>query len=319
MKIVCLDGYTLYPAGDARWKDFAEYCDIEVYDRTSPAEIIDRVGDAEMVLTNKVPFDAQTIAALPSLKYIGVLATGYNIVDVAAAARAGITVTNIPSYSTRSVAQQVFALLLAITNRVEEYAIGVAEGKWSSCADFTYRNREWPELAGKTMGIVGFGNIGSAVAAIASAFGMKVALYTSRSQDQLPEGYVKMSLDELFANSDVVSLHCPLTAETRGMVDGRRLALMKPSAILINTGRGPLVDENALATALCEDRLFGAGLDVLTNEPPKPDCPLLSAPNCFITPHVAWASTEARERLFALALGNVAAYLDGNPVNVVSH
>ncbi len=316
-KIVCLDGYSLYPATDERWKAFTDYCDIEVYDRTRPDEIVERVGDAELVLTNKVPMNAATISALPSLRYIGVLATGYNIVDIEAASRAGVVVTNIPSYSTHSVAQQVFALLLAITNRVEDYALGVSEGRWSRCADFTYREREWPELAGKTLGIVGYGHIGSAVAKIASAFGMNIALYTSRRQDELPEGYTKMTLDELFASSDVVSLHCPLTDETRGMVDSRRLALMKSSAILINTGRGPLVDEDALAAALKEGKIYGAGLDVLVNEPPKPDCPLLTAPNCFITPHIAWASTEARKRLFDIAVANVAAFLNGEPVNVV--
>ncbi len=318
MKLVCLDGYSLYPADDSRWGLFAEYADVEIYDRTAREEIVERVGDAEMVLTNKVPFNAATIAALPSLKYIGVLATGYNIVDTEAAAKAGITVSNIPAYSTMSVAQQVFALILAITNRVEDYARGVSEGKWSSCADFTYREREWPELAGKTMGIVGFGNIGKAVAAIAAAFGMTVAVFTSKRADELPAGYVKMELDELFAKADVVSLHCPLTPETRGMADARRLGLMKRSAILINTARGPLIDDAALAKALAEGKLYGAGLDVMSSEPPAADNPLLKAPGCFITPHIAWASTEARDRLMRIAVGNVAAFVSGKPVNVVN-
>lgn len=318
MKTVCLDCNTVYAPDDARWARFASLGDFEVYDRTDESEIAERCAGADAVLTNKVPLSAATIAKLPGLRYIGVLATGYNIVDVKAAAAAGVAVTNIPSYSTRSVAQQVFALLLAITNRVEEYARENASGRWCRSLDFSYRLQEWHELAGKTMGIVGLGHIGASVAAIASALGMKVAVYTSKSQAELPEEYVKMELDELFATADVVSLHCPLTDSTHNMADARRLSLMKPSAILINTARGPLVNEPALADALNEGRIFAAGLDVLCNEPPKADCPLVGARNCFITPHIAWASAEARERLFEIAFENLKAYAEGRVQNRVN-
>lgn len=317
MKLVCLDAFSVYPANDSEWSRLADIADVEVYDRTAESEIVERLAGAEMALTNKVPLNAETIAKLPDLKYIGVLATGYNIVDVKAAKAAGITVTNIPAYSTKSVTQQVFALLLAITNRVEEYAAGVADGKWSRSADFTYREREWTELAGKTMGIVGYGNIGSSVAAVAAAMGMKIVLYTSKNQSELPAGYAKATLDELFSTSDVVSLHCPLTEETKNLVDSRRLSLMKPSAVLINTARGALVDEPALADALNNGRIYAAGLDVLVNEPPRHDNPLQKAKNCFITPHIAWASTEARNRLFEIALQNAADFVNGCPRNVV--
>lgn len=318
MKIVCLDGHTLYPVNDPVWAQFAEIADFEIYDRTSRDQIVGRAAGAEIVLTNKVPFDADTIKALPALKCICVLATGYNIVDTVAARQVGITVCNIPAYSTRSVAQQVFALILALNNRVEDYAHRVAGGAWASSPDFTFRIAEWSELAGKTIGIVGYGAIGQAVAAIADAFGMKVALYTSKSADVLPSHFEKMSLDGIFATSDIVSLHCPLTADTKGMVDARRLSLMKSSAVLINTARGPLVDEAALAEALNSGKIAAAGLDVLSSEPPAADCPLLCAQNCYITPHIAWASTEARQRLFAIALSNVKAYVAGAPINVVN-
>lgn len=317
-KIVCLDGGTLYPVTDSVWGRFADFADFEIYDRTDEAQIAERCSGADMVLTNKVPFTAETIAALPSLKYIGVLATGYNIVDVKAAAAAGITVTNIPAYSTRSVAQTAIALLLAIVNRVEHYAAANAAGRWAQSPDFTYRDFDWTELAGKTFGVVGFGNTGSATAAIAAALGMKIAVYTSKDQASLPEGYEKVPLDDLFAKSDVVSLHCPLTDSTRGLVNARTIGLMKPSAIVINTSRGPVVDEADLARALNDGRIAAAGLDVLSQEPPSKECPLLSARNCFITPHLAWASVEARERLFDIALGNVEAYVSGKPTNVVS-
>ncbi|MCH5220778.1 MAG: D-2-hydroxyacid dehydrogenase [Muribaculaceae bacterium] len=318
MKIVCLDGYTLYPKDDPRWARFNNIAEFEIYDRTSPDQVVPHAKGAAIVLTNKVVIDARAIAALPDLRYIGVLATGFNVVDIEAARKACITVCNIPAYSTQSVAQLTFALLLAIANRVETYATEISKGKWSACEDFTYRDGEWPELAGKTFGIVGFGNIGQAVAKIAAGFGMKVALYTSKAANDLPSGYAKMELDELFASCDVISLHCPLTPDTKQMVDSRRLSLMKPSAILLNASRGQIVDEQALANALNEGRIFGAGLDVLVNEPPRKDCPLLTARNCFITPHIAWASTEARERLLNIAFTNVQAYIDGKPINVVS-
>lgn len=319
MDIVILDAATTYPASDKKWKIFESLGSLTVYDRTSydSDEIVSRCKDAGAVLTNKVPLSADTLSRLPRLRYVGVLATGYNIVDVSAAAACGIVVTNIPAYSTASVAQMAFALLLAITNRVEHYAGENRKGRWAACADFSYRDFPLMELAGKTFGAVGLGNTGSATAAIAAAFGMKVAVVTSKEQSQLPDGYVKMDLDELFAKADVVSLHCPLTPSTKHLADTRRLALMKPTAILLNTGRGPLVDEEALAAALNEGRIYAAGVDVLSCEPPKPDNPLLSARNCFVTPHIAWASDEARCRLLDIAYANLRAFADCTPVNTV--
>lgn len=316
MSLVILDAATVYPADDSRWQAFG---DVVVYDRTQVADIVDRCSGAGMVLTNKVPFDAATIAELPDLKYIGVLATGYNIIDTEAARKSGIVVTNIPAYSTMSVAQQAISLLLAITNRVADYAAADAKGAWCRCPDFSYRLADWHELAGKTFGIVGLGHTGKATAAIAAALGMKVLAYTSKSQSALPAGYAKAdSLEQLFATADVLSLHCPLTPDTRGLVNDRTLALMKPTAILINTSRGPVVDEDALARALNNGTIAAAGLDVLCQEPPADDCPLIGARNCYITPHIAWASTEARERLFGIALDNVKAFEKGKPINVVN-
>lgn len=315
MSLVILDAATVYAADDSRWRAFG---DVRVYDRTPLEKIVERCRGAEMVLTNKVPFDAATIAALPELRYIGVLATGYNIIDTVAARKAGIVVTNIPAYSTMSVAQQAISLLLAITNHVADYAAADAEGAWCRCPDFSYRLGDWHELAGKTFGVVGLGHTGKATAAIASALGMKVLAYTSKPQSALPDGYSKAgSLDELFAKADVLSFHCPLTPETRNLVNERTLALMKPTAIIINTSRGPVIDEAALATALNSGKIAAAGVDVLCQEPPAADCPLVGARNCFITPHIAWASTEARERLFKIALDNVHAFEQGRPVNVV--
>lgn len=316
MSLVILDAATVYPADDSRWQAFG---DVVVYDRTQVADIVDRCSGAEMVLTNKVPFDAATIAALPDLKYIGVLATGYNIIDTEAARKSGIVVTNIPAYSTMSVAQQAISLLLAVTNRVADYAAADAKGAWCRCPDFSYRLADWHELAGKTFGIVGLGNTGLATAAIAVALGMKVLAYTSKPQSALPAGYAKAdSIEQLFAKADALSLHCPLTPDTRGLVNDRTLALMKPSAIIINTSRGPVVDEDALARALNNGTIAAAGLDVLCQEPPTADCPLIGARNCYITPHIAWASTEARERLFNLALDNVKAFEKGKSINVVN-
>lgn len=317
MKLICLDGATLYPVNDSQWGRLSEFADVEIYDNTPADMVVERARDAEMLLTNKVSIGPDQIAALPSLRYIGVLATGYNIVDTAAARAAGITVCNIPAYSTASVAQHVFSLLLGIISRVERYASEVSQGAWSRCQDFTYRNGEWHELAGKTMGIIGYGNIGSAVARIAEAMGMTVAVATSKPQSALPEGYVKMDIDDIFASADVVSLHCPLTPGTSGMAHAGRLAMMKPSAIFINTARGPLVDEAALAEALNEGRIAAAGLDVLSKEPADASCPLLGARNCFITPHVAWASVEARQRLLDITVENIRAFLNGAAVNVV--
>ncbi|MDE6857533.1 MAG: D-2-hydroxyacid dehydrogenase, partial [Alistipes sp.] len=268
--------------------------------------------------TNKTPLTAAMLRSLPRLRYVGVLATGYNVVDVAAAREEGIVVTNIPAYGTASVAQTVFAHLLAIAQRVEHYTDENRRGRWSRSADFCYWDFPLVELAGKRMGIVGFGNTGSAAARIAAAFGMEVWAFTSKSAESLPAGVRKAELDELFRSCDVVSLHCPLTESTRGMVDAARLAMMKPTSILINTGRGPLVVERDLADALNAGTIFAAGLDVLCSEPPESDNPLLSARNCFITPHIAWATREARERLMRIAADNLRSYVEGRTVNNVA-
>ena len=317
MKIVVLDGYCLNP-GDLSWEDMGSLGDLQVYDRTSPSELLDRAEGAEVLITNKTLISDKDMGALPDLKYIGVLATGYNVVDVEAAKQKGIVVTNIPAYSTRSVAQMVFAHILNITQRVEHYACLNRHGKWSDSADFSYWDTELIELDGKWMGIVGFGNIGQATARIALAFGMKVAVFTSKPQSDLPEGIIKMDLDQLFSTCDVVSLHCPLTPSTKEMVNAKRLNLMKPNAILINTGRGPLVNEQDLADALNEERIMAAGIDVLSIEPAVRTNPLLSARNCFITPHIAWATKEARTRLMQIAVSNLKEFLNGNVVNNVA-
>lgn len=318
MKITVLDGYALNP-GDLSWEGMEKLGELTVYDRTSPEETLKRVEDAEIVLTNKTVLSREIIEKLPDLKYIGVLATGYNVVDREAARERGITVTNIPAYSTDSVAQQVFALLLAITNRVEHYAEENRRGRWCRSEDFCYLDFPIMELAGKCFGIVGFGNIGRSVARIALAFGMRVQALTSKAPEALPKGVEKAaSLDSLLAGSDVVSLHCPLTEDTAHMINAATLAKMKPTAIFINTGRGPLVDEAALAEALNSGKLRAAGLDVLSCEPPKKDNPLLRPRNCFITPHLAWASVESRRRLMDIAVENISAFLKGEPVNVVS-
>lgn len=317
MKIVVLDGYCLNP-GDLSWEDMGSLGDLQVYDRTSPSELLERAEGAEVLITNKTLISDKDMDALPELKYIGVLATGYNVVDVEAAKQKGIVVTNIPAYSTRSVAQMVFAHILNITQRVEHYACLNRQGKWSDSADFSYWDTELIELDGKWMGIVGYGNIGQATARIALAFGMKVAVYTSKPQSELPEGIIKMDLDQLFSTCDVVSLHCPLTLLTKEMVNAKRLNLMKPNAILINTGRGPLVNEQDLANALNEGRIMAAGIDVLSIEPADPSNPLLSARNCFITPHIAWATKEARTRLMQIAVSNLKEFLNGNVVNNVA-
>ena len=318
MKIVVLDGYGMNP-GDLSWSEIEALGSLTVYPRTAPADVLARAAGADAVLTNKTVLDGATLRALPGLKYVGVLATGYNVVDIDTARELGIVVTNIPAYSTASVAQMVFAHLLAVTNRVEHYTADNHAGRWTACPDFCYWDESVTELADKTFGIVGFGNIGRAVARIALAFGMRVLAFTSKAADALPEGVEKaIDMRELFSRSDVLSLHCPLTADTRRLVCADTLALMKPSAILINTGRGPLVDEAALADALNAGRLRAAGVDVLSSEPPAADNPLLSARNCYITPHIAWASTEARRRLMAITASNLRAFLAGSPVNNVA-
>ena len=317
MKIVILDGYTANP-GDLSWGSLKELGEVTVYERTRREEIAGRAADADIVLTNKVVMDREMMALLPRLKYIGVLATGYNVVDIEAAREKDIIVTNVPAYSTESVTQTVFAHLLTVTNRTEHYAQQNRQGRWAENRDFCYWDTELTELAGKTMGIVGLGHIGRRVAEIALAFGMQVKAMTSKKAEELPAGIQKAELQSLLASSDVVSLHCPLTEGTKHLIHRETLRLMKPSAILINTGRGPLVDDEALAEALNEGRLRAYCADVVTEEPPKADHPLLHAPNAFITPHIAWATVEARKRLLQTAIGNVEAFVNGHPVNVVS-
>ena len=317
MKIVILDGYTANP-GDLSWKALEEMGELTVYERTRPEETIDRAKDAEVVLTNKVLLRRQEIEQLPKLRYIGVLATGYNVVDLEAAREHGITVTNVPAYSTMSVAQMVFSHLLTVTNHTEYYARQNREGKWTASPDFSYMDMPLTELANKTFGIVGLGNIGQRVAMIANAFGMNVVAYTSKPADKLPQYIRKGTLDEVLTESDILSLHCPLTPDTQHLINSQTLQKMKPSAILINTGRGPLVNDQDVADALNHHRLQAFCADVLTEEPPKADNPLLGCENAYITPHIAWASSEARVRLLDVAISNVRAFVEGKPQNVVS-
>ena len=317
MKIIVLDGYGLNP-GDLNWEGFETLGELTVYDRTLPSELMQRAAGAEVLITNKTLITAENMADLPELKYIGVLATGYNVVDIDAAKARGIVVTNIPAYSTASVAQMVFAHILNITQRVGYYADENKQGRWTKNADFCYWDTQLVELQGKKMGIVGFGNIGQATARIAQAFGMEVCVYSSKPQFVLPSGIKKMDLDELFAECDVISLHCPLTPGTKEMVNADRLSKMKSNAILINTGRGPLINEQDLANALNEGRIAAAGLDVLSVEPSVEGNPLLTARNCFITPHIAWATLEARTRLMEIAVQNLKSYLNGQIINNVA-
>ncbi len=316
MNIVILDGYTANP-GDLSWAELTEMGELTVYDRTRSEDIISRAKDADIVLTNKVCLGRQELQQLPRLKYVGVLATGYNVIDLQVASERGIVVTNVPAYSTESVAQMVFAHLLCITHHVEHYAEQNRQGQWSGSDDFCYWDEPLMELQGKTFGIVGLGNIGRRVADIAQAFGMQVAAYTSKSADELPPYMNKVSMSQLLTTSDVVSLHCPLTADTRHLINQQTLQQMKPTAILINTGRGPLVSDEAVAQALQQGRLHAYCADVLTEEPPRPDNPLLKCPRAFLTPHIAWATSEARHRLVAVAIHNVRAFIEGHPQNQV--
>lgn len=317
MNIVILDGYALNP-GDLSYECLQQFGTLKVYDRTTPDQVVERAKEAEALLTNKVVLGENEFAQLPHLRYVGVQATGYNVVDVEAARRYGIIVTNIPAYSTASVAQMVMAHLLNITQSVDYYAQQNYAGRWSTNPDFCYWDNRLIELAGKQMGIVGFGRTGSAVAGLAQAFGMRIVTYTSKPQDTLPDGVEKCSLDTLFATSDVVSLHCPLVPATHHLVNAERLAQMKATAILINTARGPIVDEEALAHALNSGMLYAAGVDVLCEEPPRAQSPLLKARNCFVTPHIAWATLEARTRLLQICEANLRAFIEGHPQNVVS-
>ncbi len=315
-KIVILDAYGANP-GDLSWDGLRELGELTVYERTRAEETVVRAAEADIVLTNKVVLGRREIEQLPRLRYIGVLATGYNVVDTVAAREHGVTVTNVPAYSTESVAQMVFAHLLTVTNRTEHYALQNRQGRWTASPDFCYWDTPLTELAGKTFGIVGLGNIGRRVAQIAQAFGMQVKALTSKRADELPAGVKKVELRELLATADVLSLHCPLTDTTRHLMNAQTLSLMKPTAILINTGRGPLVCDADVAEALQTGRLAAYCADVLTEEPPRSDNPLISLPNAYFTPHVAWATREARVRLLQVAIDNVRAFVEGSPQNVV--
>lgn len=319
MKIVELDGYAANP-GDLSWDGLRQLGELTVYDRTAPEEVLERARGAQVILTNKVVITGELMEQLPELRYIGVLATGYNVVDIPAAARHGIVVTNIPAYSTMSVAQMVMAHLLNITNQVALHSNAVKKGEWQNCPDFTFSLTPLIELDGKTLGIVGVGNTGWATARMAQSMGMRILACSSKGADALKQMGIEKadSYEQLFRQADVLSLHCPLTEKTRHLVNAERLGWMKPTAILINTGRGPLVDEAALADALNEGRIMAAGVDVLQEEPPRNGSPLIGARNCYITPHIAWATKAARERLVDIAVANVKAFLRGEPQNVVT-
>lgn len=318
MNIVVLDGYG-ESLGDLNWDGFDCLGNLTIYDRTAPEEVVERSRDADILLTNKVVITSEMVDRMPRLKYIGVMATGYNIVDVEALNRRGIVLTNIPAYSTMSVAQMVFAHLLHIMNNVAAHEVSVRSGDWNKAADFSYMVTPQYELAGRTMGIIGLGHIGMRVAGIARELGMNVLAYTSKSSNAIPAGVVRAgSIDDVFRDADVVTLHCPLTESTADMVCERTLALMKPTGILINTGRGGLVDEDALAAALREHRIMAAALDVLKEEPPRNGSPLIGLENCHITPHIAWSTQEARKRLMQIACDNVRAFIEGHPQNQVN-
>lgn len=318
MKIVVLDGHTMNP-GDLDWQELRDLgLACELYERTDPAMVPARAADAEIVLTNKAALGRTEISQLPKLRYIGVLATGYNIIDLAAARERGIVVSNVPAYSTPSVVQTVFAFILEHCQQLGRHAQAVRDGAWCRSADFAFWLTPLTELSGKTLGIVGMGRIGLAVAEVGHALGMAVQACSRSPKDGLPAWLKQGDTETVLSSSDFISLHCPLTPATEKLINARSLALMRPTAFLVNTSRGGVIDEAALAIALKDGVIAGAGLDVLTKEPPSPDCPLLTAPNCLITPHYAWATHEARERLYRVAVGNIRAFLSGKPVNVVS-
>jgi len=317
MRLVVLDGFTMNP-GDLDWRSLEALGELTVYERTSAAQILERSADAEILLTNKTPLAREALSALPALRFIAVLATGYNVVDLAAAKERGIPVSNAPAYSTRSVQQMTFALLLELTQQAGAHDRAVKAGVWCRCKDITFQVRPLLELDGLTFGVVGFGAIGQAVARTALSFGMEVVATSRTRPSSLPQGVTWVTPEELFRRSDVVSLHCPLTADTANLICERTLAWMKPSALLVNTSRGGLVDEAALARALSGGRLAGAGVDVLSSEPPDPSNPLLTAPNVVITPHCAWATRAARQRLLDITVANVRAFQAGRPQNVVN-
>jgi glycerate dehydrogenase len=317
MKIVELDGYGLNP-GDLSWDAISKLGEFKLYDRTSQEDVVSRAKDAEVILINKVNITDEIMAQLPKLKYIGVLATGYNVVDIEAASRRGVLVSNIPAYSTDSVAQMTFAHILNMVNRVEHYADLNRKGRWSNNPDFCYWDTPLMEISGKTIGVLGLGSIGSKVARIAQDFGMDVYAFTSKSSSELPAGIQKTTIDGLLSVSDILTLHCPLTSETRELINKESLKKMKHGALLINTGRGQLVNEQDVAEALNSGQLGGYGADVMCEEPPLADNPLFAQPNAFITPHVAWATIEARTRLMNILEENLKSYIDGSPKNIVN-
>jgi glycerate dehydrogenase len=318
MKIVVLDGYTVNP-GDLSWNDLKNFGEVEIYDRTPKEKITERSRGASIVLTNKTPLDRDTLNQLSSLKYIGVLATGYNVVDIDAARNNGVVVSNVPGYGTASVVQMTFALLLELCQHVQKHNDAVMNGKWAQSPDWCFWDYPLIELSGKTLGIVGLGDIGMKVAEVATAFGMYILATSRRQTNQSSrENFRWTTIDGLLEESDVVSLHCPLTPETKGLINEDKLAKMKKSAFLLNTSRGPLVIDQDLADALNNDVIAGAALDVLSTEPPAADNPLFLAKNCIITPHIAWATKEARSRLIKMVVNNMAAFLNGKPVNVVN-
>jgi glycerate dehydrogenase len=319
MKIVVLDGYTLNP-GDLRWDALNKLGDVKIYDRTDKDQIASRAAGAEVILTNKTPLDEATLNQLPDLRYIGVLATGYNIIDTDVCKQKGIVISNVPGYGTAAVAQFVFALLLELCLHVQKHSDAVIDGKWARSADFCFWDYPLIELAGKTLGIIGFGTIGQKVADIAAAFDMNIVAFSRRRTDQSHRKNFKWAdLDELLSQCDMISIHCPLTPQTQGLINIEALKKMKPSAFLINTSRGPIVNDADLAQALNNDMIAGAGIDVLSKEPPTTENPLFGAKNCIITPHIAWAAKEARERLMATVVTNLNAFIAGLPVNVVNN
>lgn len=315
MKIVILDGYTLNP-GDLKWDQLQNFGELAVYDRTDEEDIAKRCEGAEAVFTNKTRLSSETIKSLSGLKYIGVLATGYDVVDIITAKQHGIVVTNVPDYSSDSVAQTVFAMILAVTNKIKEHSSGIK--KWSSSKDFCYSDFKLIELSGKTLGIVGFGNIGRKVSKIGEAFGMKIIVHTRTKPENTSDRIEVVSFDDLLKKSDFVTLHCPLTEKSENLINSKTIKMMKSNAVLINTARGALIDEDALCRAVSERRIYGAALDVLRVEPPSVDNPLLSQDGIYITPHNAWATFESRKRLMERVVGNFDAFLKGKPVNVVN-
>lgn len=318
MKIVVLDGYTENP-GDLSWDELGKLGDLTVYDRTADGDIVSRIGDAELVITNKTPISRDTLERCPSVRYIGVLATGYNVVDTGAAKEKGIPVTNIPAYGTETVAQYAISLLLEICGHVGHHSEAVHGGRWESCEDFCFWDFPMIELCGKTMGIIGYGKIGQAVGRIAQAFGMKVLAFANHRRPELESETCRYTdLEELLEKSDVISLHCPLFPDTEGIINRETIAKMKDGVIIINNSRGQLIVEQDLADALESGKVLAAGVDVVSTEPIKGDNPLLKAPNCIITPHISWAAKEARERLMNIAVDNVKQFLAGTPVNVVN-